>query len=207
MDDAPPPFDIPPEDWAVTPHSVRFAFGALVSVTATYQHQLVVLQDTLAEQQDTLALLQSRLNQTSQNSSKPPSSDPPSAPPRPAKTPRGRARGAQPGHERHERLIPAPDQITEQRNYYPNTCPSCHDDISSNHHALCLVQTQYVWQLPVIKPIITAHHYHTVCRTSCGALATAPRPADVPEGAFDARTAAIISLFHGCYRGSHREVQ
>ena len=118
MDDALPPFDITPEDWAATPHSVRAAFTALVAVTTTYQQQLVELQ--------------ARLNQHSQNSSKPPSSDPPSAPPRPAKTPRGRPRGAQVGHERAERPIPEPDTIDEHRNYYPDSCPGCHDDLSSN---------------------------------------------------------------------------
>ena len=199
MNDAPPPFDISPEDWAATPPTVQAAFAALVAVTATYQQQIA---DLLKRQSE----LEARLNQHSQNSSKPPSSDPPSAPPRPAKTPRGRVRGAQPGHERHERSIPPPDEINEQHNYYPSSCPSCHDDLTCNHHDVCLPQTQYVWELPVVVPIITAHHYRTVCCRGCSELVTAPRPADVPEGAFGPRVAATVGLFHGRYRISHREV-
>ena len=199
MDDALPPFDITPEDWAATPHPVRSVVGALVAVTTAYQQQLVELQDRLVE-------LQARLNQHSQNSSKPPSSDPPSAPPRLAKTPRGRSRGAQVGHERALRPIPEPDTIDEHHDYYPSCCPCCHDDLSSNHHDVCLQQTQYVWGLPVVVPTITAHHYHTVCCHGCSALVTAPRPPDVPPGAFDAGVAATVALFHGRYRISHREV-
>lgn len=200
MDDAQPPFDITPEDWATTPHSVQSVVAALVAVTASYQQQLGQLQAQLAD-------LQARLNQNSLNSSKPPSSDPPSAPPRPVKTPRGRVRGAQAGHERHERPIPEPDTIDEQRDYYPDTCPCCHDDLSSNHTDVCLQQTQYVWELPVVAPIITAHHYHTVCCRGCGALVTAQRPDDLPPGAFGPRVAATVALLHGRYRISHREVR
>lgn len=151
MDEVLPPFDIPPEDWAATPHTVQAAFAALVAVTAAYQQQIA---DVLKRQGE----LEARLNQHSQNSSKPPSSDPPSAPPRPSKTPRGRSRGAQPGHERAERPIPEPDQITEQRDHYPTICPSCHDDLLSNRSDVCLPQTQSVWALPIVTPTVTAHH-------------------------------------------------
>ena len=72
---------------------------------------------------------------------------------------------------------------------------------------MCLQQTQYVWELPVVVPIITAHHYHTVCCHGCGELVTAPRPADVPPGAFGPRVAATVGLLHGRYRISHREVR
>ena len=199
MQHEPPPFDLPPEDWAATPLVVQSAVRALVAVNATYQQQLLLLQSQIGE-------LQARLDLNSQNSSNPPSSDPPSAPPRPARTPRGRVRGAQPGHERHERPQPAPDEIDEQRDHYPTSCPSCHDDLSAIRYDACLVRTQYVWELPVVRPFISAHHYHTVCCRGCGLLVTAQRPADVPPGAFGARAAATASLFHGRYRISHREV-
>jgi len=72
MSDRVPPVEISAEDWAVTPSAVR----ALVM-----------------ELRRRLAQVEARLNQTSQNSSKPPSSDPPSARPRPAKEPTGRKSG------------------------------------------------------------------------------------------------------------------
>ena len=44
----------------------------------------------------------------------------------------------------------------------------------------CAVRTQYMWGLPVVRPEISAHHYHTVCCPGCGNLVTADRPADLP---------------------------
>ena len=101
-----PPDGIPADDWAATPPFIQQAFVALLTIVAQQQQQIAQLQAQLAE-------LQARLKLHSQNSSKPPSSDPPHAPPRPARVPRGRPKGAQPGHERHLRPDPDPEQITE----------------------------------------------------------------------------------------------
>src|SRR5215207_4098688 len=104
----PPPDGIPADDWAATPPFIQHAFVAVLTIVAQQQQQLAQLQAQLAS-------LQARLNQHSQNSSKPPSSDPPSAPPRPARTPGGRKPGGQAGHPRHQRPEPEPDQITTTR--------------------------------------------------------------------------------------------
>lgn len=195
----PPPDGIPVDDWAATPPFVQHAFVALLTIVAQQQQQLALLQAQLAS-------LQARLNQHSQNSSKPPSSDPPSAPSRPARVPRGRPKGAQPGHERHERPTPEPEQITCVEHHYRAACPTCGDDVTRHRLDACAVQIQYVWELPLVQPQISVHHYHTVCCHGCGALVTAERPPDVPPGAFGPRIAAVVSLLHGRYRISHREV-
>src|SRR2546423_1335314 len=96
MEHETPPPGITAEEWTATPIAVRPLVGALLPLVAQQQHQLPQLQARLAD-------LDARLNQHSQNSSKPPSSDPPSAPPRPLRPPRGRTSGAQPGHPRHQR--------------------------------------------------------------------------------------------------------
>jgi transposase len=70
----------------------------------------------------------------------------------------------------------------------------------------CAVNTQYVWELPVVRPQITAHHYHTVCCPGCGALVTAGRPADVPPGAFGPRSAAAVTILRGDYHLSDRNL-
>lgn len=199
MEPVPLPDDIPADDWAATPAFIQQAFVALVAIVAQQQQQLAQLQAQVAD-------LQARLNQHSQNSSKPPSSDPPSAPPRPLRVPRGRVKGGQPGHERHERPIPDPDQITEVRHHHPDTCPHCQASVADNRRDACAVQIQYVWELPVVEPLITAHHYHTLCCPSCGQLVTASRPPDVPPGSFGSRTAASVALLHGRYRISDREI-
>lgn len=199
MDTSTPPPGIAPEDWAATPLAVQHFLLATLTVVTLHQQQVVQLSTRVAD-------LEARLNQHSQNSSKPPSSDPPSAPPRPPRVPRGRKPGGQVGHPRHDRPAPEPDQITTTRHHYPSTCPTCGDDVTAHRHDACAIQIQYVWEVPVVSPQITAHQYHTVCCQGCGGLVTAERPADVPPGAFGPRTAALVSLLHGRYRISHREV-
>lgn len=172
---------------------------ATCAIIAQQQQQHAQLLARIAE-------LEARLNQHSQNSSKPPSSDPPAAPPRPERVTRGRKRGGQVGHPRHERIVPTPEQITATTDHYPTTCPHCGSDVRDNQHDVCAVQTQYVWDLPPVVPEIIAHHYHTIMCHDCRELVTAPRPAAVPPGGFGARVVALISMLHGRYRISQREV-
>jgi transposase len=192
MEHESPPPGITAEDWAATPLAVR-----LVLLQQHLQHSQLLAR---------VAELEARLNQHSQNSSKPPSSDPPSAPPRPVRTPRGRRTGAQPRHPHHERPDPEPTQIDTVRDHYPDTCPTCQSSLADNQRDACALHTQYVWELPVVQPQITAHHYHTVCCRDCATLVTAERPPEVPPGAFGPRSAAVVSLLHGRYRLSQREV-
>jgi transposase len=199
MDDVTPPAGITLEEWAATPLIVRQFIGAMLTVVTQQHLQLAQLQAQVSD-------LDARLKQHSQNSSKPPSSDPPSAPPRPARTPRGRAKGGQPGHPRHERPDPDPAQIDCVRNHHPPICPHCHDALSPSLRDACALRTQYVWDVPLVRPHITAHHYHTVCCPGCGELVSATRPADVPPGSFGPQTAATVALLHGRYRLSDREI-
>jgi transposase len=198
MDNLTPPDGIPADEWAATPPFMQHAFVALLTIVAQHQQQLAQLQARLAD-------LQARLNQHSQNSSKPPSSDPPSAPPRPTRVPRGRAKGAQPGHPRHQRSEPDPDHIDIVQHHHPPSCPACHVPLPPTLPDACALRTQYVWEIPVVRPQISAHHYHTVCCPSCGDLVSAHRPADVPPGSFGPQTAATIAMLHGRYRLSDRE--
>ena len=69
--------------------------------------------------------LQVRIGQTSQNSSRPPSSDPPDAPARAQRPASGRKRGAQPGHERHERKLLPANEVDEVIEHHAVVCPEC----------------------------------------------------------------------------------
>ncbi len=106
------PPDILAADWAATPLSVWSLVTALLVTVTTQQQQIAQLQVQVAD-------LQARLNQRSQNSSRPPSSDSPSTPPRPSRMPRGRLKGGQAGHTGHYCPDPAPDQVdtTVARSY------------------------------------------------------------------------------------------
>jgi transposase len=94
MSDAIPPLGISAEDWAATPLAVR-----------------VLVMELLQR----VVKLEARLNQTSQNSSRPPSSDPPSTKPRAAKEPSGRKSGGQPGHEGHGRKLKPESEVGPHR--------------------------------------------------------------------------------------------
>jgi hypothetical protein len=75
------PSGIPADAWAVASPFMQQALRALLLLVAHLQQENTALRQRVAD-------LEARLNQHSQNSSKPPSSDPPSAPPRPARVPR-----------------------------------------------------------------------------------------------------------------------
>lgn len=206
MDDAWPPTGISAADWAATPPAVQALVRSALVALQIVQERHTLLEDQLTQLHQRVRDLEARLNQHSQNSSKPPSSDPPSAPPRPASVQRGRKAGAQPNHPRHERPVPDPEQIDQHCEHYPAICPTCHDPLSHIQRDACAVQTQYVWELPIVRPEVTAHHYHTVCCSGCGSLVTAARPPDVPPGAFGPRVAAAVTLLHGDYHLSDRTV-
>jgi transposase len=104
MPDSVPPLGISTEDWAATPVAVR------------------VLGIELLQR---VAKLEARLNQTSQNSSKPPSSDPPHTKPRAAKEPSGRKSGGQPGHEGHGRKLRPESEGDHIIDVRPESCGEC----------------------------------------------------------------------------------
>lgn len=190
MEEQTRPEEISPEDWLATPPGVRAFILSLLP---------------LREQ---VNLLAARLNQTSQNSSKPPSSDPPSAPPKPAKTSRGKPRkqGAQAGHPPHERPLLPEAQVQHLVAVRPSCCPQCHEPLADSLRPVVLPQRLQVWELPEVEPVVTEYQLHTLCCPGCGDLVTAQRPPDIPPGAFGPRVVARIALLHGRDRISNREL-
>src|SRR6266508_4860335 len=190
MQDDRPPL-ISAADWAKTPPAVRAAYLDLV--------QMVL--DLSIEVQE----LRARVNQTSRNSSQPPSADPPSAPPPPARVPRGRKRGAQPGHpDQHRPLVP-PDQVDKIVVLRPTTCPVCATALPPDLPDAMPVERHQVWELPPITPTITEYQQHTVCCPTCQQLLIKALPSETPPGACGPRLTALIGLLHGRYRLSTRE--
>jgi transposase len=200
-DDATPPEGITPAEWAATPPAVR----ALLLAALALIQQLLPLQQQLVELQQQVVELQARLNQHSGNSSKPPSSDPPSAPPRPPATPRGRPRGGQSGHEGHHRPLLPPEQVDSIVPHHPTACPHCQTELPPDLPDCADVLRQQVWELPQIRAQVTEHQYHTVCCPECQAAVRAPRPNDVPPGAFGPRVAALIGVLRGDYHLSDQQ--
>ncbi len=187
-----PPLGIPPADWEATPPAVRVLVLALHT-------QLQNLQTQVTD-------LQAQLKQHSGNSSRPPSSDPPSAPPRPAASPTGRKRGAQPGHPgQHRELLP-PDQVTALIVHRPDVCPHCQQTLPDDLPPLGPLLRQQVWDLPPVEPSVTEHQFPTVTCPHCHAAVRAERPPEVPPGSFGPQVVALVALLHGRYRVSTREI-
>jgi transposase len=181
----PAPDGIPAEDWDATPASVRvFVMHLAARILA----------------------LEARLNQTSQNSSKPPSSDPPTAPPRPQKVPRGRPRGGQPGHVGQTRELLPPDQVDTIVPCRPTQCPDCHTSLSPDLPTVGDPWRTQSWELPVIRPHVTEYQQQTVCCPHCHQAVLGARPADAPPGGFGPRATAAIGLLRGAYHQSERIV-
>lgn len=182
-----PPESIGADDWAATPPSVR-------ALVLTLLEQVPTLAQRVLE-------LEHRLAQNSHNSSKPPSSDPPSAPPRPQKVPRGRKKGGQVGHEGTTRERREPDEIVACR---PDECPACHTALPLDLPDAGDVVVTQVWELPLLRPIVTDYHQHTVCCPTCATSVTAQAP-EASNG-YGVRVAALCGHLHGTYHLSFRAI-
>src|SRR5918994_2613063 len=104
-----------PELWDQIPPPAQAAIWLLVD---GYERRIAALEAEVAE-------LKERLNQDSQNSSRPPSSDAPGIKRTPPRVPSGRKRGAQPGHPRYERPLVPVKQVKEVVPCKPSHCRRC----------------------------------------------------------------------------------
>jgi hypothetical protein len=183
MPDQTPPPGISEEDWAATPLAVRTLVVALLQ---------------------RLVKVETRLNQTSRNSSKPPSSDPPSARPRGMKDPSGRQSGGQPGHEGHGRKLKPESEVDQIIEVRPESCGQCGtlllgEDPEPERHQ--------VTELPRITPIVTEYRRHRLSCVACGTCTQAAWPAPMPTGSFGPCVQATVGYLTGRIGASQREVQ
>lgn len=134
--------------------------------------------------------LESRLNQSPQNSSLPPSSQHPHARPAPAKPKSKKRPGGQPGHPKHERaLIPA-EQCQEVVTLKPAVCRKCGRTLAGNDAQPLRHQ---VWELPEIKPIVTEYQRHRLGCRGCGATTCAELPPGILSSQAGCRLVAFTA--------------
>ena len=146
--------------------------------------------------------LERRLGMNPQNSSLPPSSEHPHAKqPKPKRKPTGRKRGGQKGHQKHQRTLVAPEQVTETVTLKPPHCRRCGKILKGNDLGPLRHQ---VFELPEIKPIITEYQRHRLECPCCGVSTTAPLPVGVPEGQTGPRLTAFTALLMAYFRQSKR---
>src|SRR6266581_9449803 len=92
---------LPQELWDQIPAHVQAALWVVVD---GYEQRIATLEAQVAGLQGEVREVKEQLNQTSQNSSRPPSSDGPRVQRQPPRKPSGCKRGAQPGDRKSTRL-------------------------------------------------------------------------------------------------------
>jgi transposase len=188
---------IPPEDWALTPPTVQRTMLQILDRVAALEEELSSLRienERLREQ----------TKRSSRNSSQPPSSDTPNAPPRNKRESSGKKRGAQPGHEGHQRKLYPPEECRSVNDHRPTECRTCGTALSGDDPNP--VRHQVV-ELPEAPPLVEEHRLHQLTCPECGEATRARLPPDVPASGYGARLAAALGLLGGKYRQSERQSQ
>lgn len=188
---------ITPEDWALTPPSVQ---QGLLQVLK----RLAALEEEISNLRIENERLREQAQRSSRNSSQPPSSDAPSKPPRPPRPSSGKKRGAQPGHQGHQRKLYPVEQCRQVSEHRPAQCGACGGALSgSDPHP---VRHQVV-ELPEVKPLVDEYRLHQLCCPDCGQRTRAKLPAGVSALGSGPRLAATVGLLSGAYRQSERQTQ
>ena len=147
-----------------------------------------------------IAELEDRLNQNSNNSSKPPSTDGSGTPPARKRPASGKARGAQPGHkgQRRERH-PEDDRLTAIPHYPARQCACCGEQVVSHDKPYRVHQ---VFDLPEVSYVVTEHQlYRGTCR-GCVTTSEAALPDTVSHSQMGANLLSYIALQSGQFHQS-----
>lgn len=190
MDEQQPPGGISVEDWQATPESVRRLVMALLA--------------TVEQLQQEVARLSERVNQTSQNSSKPPSSDPPCVKRKPPVKKGQRKRGGQPGHRGKGRPLKPPEEVSRFVISRPTACAGC--------GALLLGEDpepsrRQVTELPRMAAEVVEYQVHCLRCLACGQESRGAWPEEMPAGSFGPRLQATTGYLSGRFGISRRDTQ
>jgi len=184
---------LPKELWEQIPPPVQAALWVLIE---SYEQRIATLAAEVAE-------LKERLNQTSQNSSRPPSADPPTVKRAPPRTPSGRKPGAQPGHTRYERTLVPLAQVQEVIPCKPTYCRRCGHAVQGDDPQPLRHQ---VIEVPPPTPEVREYQLHRLVCPGCGITTCGSLPPGVPTTSYGPRLASLVALCSGAYRMSKRRV-
>lgn len=149
--------------------------------------------------------LETRLNASSRNSSRPPSSDGPAVrKSKSGKKPSGRPPGGQPGHKRHERPLVPVEEVDKVVSLAPNRCevPCCKALLTGSDPNPVRHQ---VFELPKVVPFVSEYRLHAL-DCECGHTTRAALPTGVPTRAFGPNVDATVAVLMGVYRLGKRPV-
>lgn len=172
--------------------------------TAALLRELAAIKTRNAELEKRNAELEEKVRKSSANSSKPPSTDSPAMKAKRAKKKpgRGRKRGGQPGHTKHERALVPPEEVTQLVHVVPTNCENCEHPLRGRDPE---PERHQGFEIPRFKPIVTEHRLHALGCT-CGHITRAELPAGVSHKAFGPTVQAHVALLIGAYRLSKRKV-
>ena len=163
------------------------------------------LLDLVAELEQRVAELEDKAGSSSRNSSNPPSQDTPEQRAKREKKPNSpRNKGAQPGHQGHQRALVDASAVDEHIHYYPETRCTC--------GAVCDIalepyQRHQVFDLPEVRSKVTEHSLYDAVCPRCRQRHVARLPDTVPSGQMGPGLISWITLMNGAYALSVSGVQ
>ena len=188
MEPLPP---LPSDLWDRLPPEAQVYIEALVT-------RVSALEATVRE-------LTERVQQDSQNSSRPPSSDRPSRKRRPRRRqPSGRAPGGQPGYQGQTRQLVPVEQVDEVIILKPTECATCEHELRGEDPR---PHRHQVTEIPPIHPVVTEYQVHRLSCEVCGTITVATWPHGTPTGWIGPRAQALASICTGAYHLSKGTTQ
>jgi len=184
-------------DWEKTPESVKQLVQSLLERLAEIERQQ---EEIKAENQ----LLKERVQQRSQNSSKPPSQDVDKGFKVKQKKKSEKQRGAQPEHEGHDRPLYPIEQCQQVEEHYPETCLCCGGELHGMDTEPYRVQ---IVELPKVVLEIREHRFQALECQACGTMTRAWNEGIINGSGYGERVVAHVGVLSGQYRQSHRMVQ
>ncbi len=179
---------------------LRSAFLAL-------EKRVAELEALVHAQAGEIRELKRRLKRSSMNSSLPSSSDPPHLKRQRQKKKTGRRRGAQPGHEPHQRSLLPPERVDRFVDHYPTLSRHCGHRFGRRQEVGTPERRQEI-ERPEIRALLIEHHLHRLRCPCCGGTTPAIAPASV-RGVISvgARLSALCAMLTVRLRASRRNLQ
>ena len=185
-------------------HQLDFSKPPVLPETLEESHALILkLWGVIAELQAWKENLEEQLKTGSDNSSAPPSQDSPKKrAERKRKPATGRKKGAQAGHQKHERALLPEDKVNTIKRYYPDTQCACGGVVRLDGY-----RRHQVFDLPEVHYTVTEFQRYTGQCQCCGQRHTAQLPQSVPKGQMGPGLIAWINLLNGRYHLTLRQIE
>jgi len=179
------------EDWEKTPATVRAVLLTLVARVQQLEQKVAALEE--------------KLGQDSSNSSRPPSSDGGATRERRRRRKsKGRKRGGQQGHPRHERQLLPVEQVANVTKVFPDRCEHCDRKLDQQDKVVGEPERHQVTEVPPIQPETNEWQMHAKECRDCDHVTRAKLPEGVPQGAFGPRVQALVTASTGGLHLSRR---